>query len=284
MTEVLLLAGSVAVLGALALLLVYFRTAMFGLTLFNFFQIWCATLSAYSFASVTGLAPEHLPPELITVFIYSILGPPAMTGGIYIGWRPLKDPRRHEFPRRMYENPPAHVNEDMGWLTYWVGVAAMFFLPFVRDVATFSTAVHCATSLERIGLFILLISSVSSGRWQRTGIALAVFVVSSMVYALSTGHSFLRINALLPMAAILIASSGFFVWPYALPGLLAIPLMLPFMVAWMDSRYLIRERMLSGSLWEQTTTFFQEFNTHLQLPSAQVLLDFIVRRVVRRTS
>lgn len=276
MEDSVLFAGCIIVLVTLLAVLARYRTALFGLTLLNIFMVGSATLSAFFFATLLNEDPISFTPEHRDVVLYSIIGLLAMIAGVFMGWRPLA---RGAFGGgRLYVTPPIHINDEVGWVTYWVGVAAIFGIRLVNEIPTISTAVNCLAHLERIGLFILLVNAISTGKWRRFLLAAGFFVFSSIWGALGSGHTFLRMNALVPIVAILFASSGFSL-KLAIPAVLSFFLMTPLVMAWMQTRYLIRENRLDGTMLDQAMAFFKEYFSQIEVPSSTTFVDFLIQRV-----
>lgn len=279
MTDALLFAGCLLVFAAFVLLLMHFRTGLFGLTLLCVFHVTAATLSAFFFGFVLNETPDSFTPEHRDVWAYSIVGLLAMAGGVYLGWRPLKALQRHVPRGVVLVGAPAHINEHLGWLSFWAGMAAQILIGVVGRIPTVSTAVYCLPALGRLGLLILLASALVTGRWQRFTIAIIFYALLAIFGSFESGHTFIRIDTVLPIIVIYVASSGFS--PVLIvQGLLGFALLVPLISAWMQSRAMIRDRYLDGlPLLEKVTVFFDEFFRNLGLPSAESFMDLLLVRV-----
>jgi hypothetical protein len=279
MTDAILFSGCLLVFAAFVLLLLYFRTGLFGLTLLCVFHVTAATLSAFFFGYIFNERPDTFTPEHRDVWTYSIVGLLAMAGGVYAGWRPLKTLQRSSPRGVVIVGAPAHINERLGWLSFCVGIGAQVLLRLVSDVPTVSTAVNCISALARIGILILLASALVTGRWQRFTIAILVYSMLAVTGSLESGHSFIRIDTVLPIIVIYVASSGF-APALIIQGLLGFALLVPLVSAWMQSRDVIRSGSLENlDLFEKVPVFFDEFIQHVALPSAESVMELLLVRV-----
>ena len=276
MIDLILFGGCILVLVAFGAVVLYYRTALIGLTALNLFFVACSMLPVFFFGTLFNQLPDSWTPEHSNVVAYGIVGLLAMVAGVYIGWSPLKK-AGHIPGNDIWAS--AHINEQVGWLTFWAGSFAEFGLSFVWDIPTVSTAVNCMASLDRFGLFILLICALKTGRWHRFAIALAVFGLSSILGSFASGHSFIRINTILPLLIIFFATSGF-APRYALPAVGATILLIPLMSAWMESRYIIRQGYLDGlSFLNKIDTFYSEFLANLSFPTSNSFIGLLRERV-----
>lgn len=279
MSESILFAGCVLAFASMGAVLAYYRTGLFGLTVLCVFHVATSTLSVLFFGYLLDEYPHSLTPEHEDVWIYSIFGLLAMSAGVFFGWRPLKALERH-VPRGVpIVAMPTHINERLGWLSFWVGIVSqVLFLP-VRAIPTLSTAVNCLEALGRIGVLILLVSALRSGRWQRFLIAISLFGILAIAGSMGSGHTFIRIDAAIPIIVVYVASSGL-TFRYVAQGALLFTALIPLISAWMQSRTLIREGFLDDmSTWGKVQTFFAEFASNLSLPTAESFIDLLVTRV-----
>ena len=274
-----LFAGCIAVFFLFGAVLFYYGTGLFGLTALCVFHVAASTLSVLFFGYALDEIPNTVTLEHENVWIYSLWGLVAMIFGIYLGWRPLKAHRHSGSPGILAAGWPAHINEQMGWLSFCVGLVAQLALLAVWDIPTLSTAVNCLAALARIGILILLVSAVTTGRWNRFAIAAGIFAVVSISGSFDSGHTFIRIDTALPLIIIYIASSGMSL-KFVVQGALGFAAMVPMVSAWMNSREIIRNGYLQGlSLWEKVDVFFGEFFRNLHLPTAESFIDLLVIRV-----
>jgi hypothetical protein len=253
--ETLLFIGCLAAAAAFGGLLISCRTALLGLNSLNLFMVGSAMLSGFFVTVISGQSLGWLAEEQSRVVSYGIFGVIAMIGGLYFAWAPLRGPH----PSVNLEAIAHHLNERSGWITFWVGTLFELLYPFVATIPTVSTAVSCLSSLERIGLFILLWSALHNGRWQRFIVALSVFFAISIVMSFATGFSFLRVNALLPMLIIGLFHRGV-TWKSLVTLPVAILALITAMSAWLETRSIIRSGSLEGLPWsDKLAAFFGEY-------------------------
>lgn len=274
-----LFAGCIAVFFLFGAVLFYYGTGLFGLTALCVFHVAASTLSVLFFGYALDEIPNTVTPEHEDVWIYSLWGLAAMILGIYLGLRPLKAHRHSISPGILAAGWPAHINEQMGWLSFCVGLLAQLALRAVGEIPTLSTAVNCLAALARIGILILLVSAMATGRWKRFAMAAGIFAAVSVSGSFDSGHTFIRIDTALPLIVIYIASSGMSL-KFIVQGVLGFAAMVPMVSAWMNSREIIRSGYLQGlSLWEKGDVFFGEFFRNLHLPTAESFIDLLVTRV-----
>lgn len=274
-----LFAGCVAVFSLFVAVFFYYGTGLFGLTALCVFHVAASTLSVLFFGYVLDEIPNTVTPEHESVWIYSLWGLVAMIFGIYLGWRPLKAHRHGISSGILASGWPVHINEQMGWLSCCVGLVAQIALSAVREIPTLSTAVNCLAALARIGILILLVSAVNTGRWKRFAIAAGIFSVVSVSGSFDSGHTFIRIDTALPLVVIYVASSGMSL-KFIVQGVLGFAALVPMVSAWMNSREIIRGGYLHGlPLWEKVDVFFGEFFQNLHLPTGESFIDLLVTRV-----
>jgi len=279
MTDSILFAGCILVLVAFGVVVVRCGTAIFSLTALNVFLVASATLPVFFFGFLLNEVPDSVTPEHTDVVTYSILGLFAMVAGIYVGWLPLMQSGHLSHRNLQSTLIPAHINQRVGMLTFLVGMVGELLFPRVYDVPTLSTAINCLASLARFGLLILLLSAMHTRRWRWFLIAIGIFGFVSILSSFATGHTFLRINALVPLLVVFVASSGFAL-RYILPWLLAAPMLVPAVGAWMDTRQVIRSGSLTGlPLFEQVSTFFREYLSNFGVPTAQSFMELLQERV-----
>jgi hypothetical protein len=278
MEEPLLFFGCLAVLAAYAGLILRCGTALLGLNGLNLFMVGTSMLSGFFVSELFGRPMPWFSAEHAQVVTYGIFGSLAMIGGIYAGWRPL----RRAAPGGTGATALGQSGVPgarLGWLTFWLGAAFEALAPIAAQVPTLSTAVNSLSSLDRIGLMILLWSALQHGRWARFCVALLVFLGISVVTSFTSGFSFLRINALLPLGLIWLFARG--INPRALllmPALAAA--LIAATTAWLDSRALIREGTLEGlPATEKFTTFFGEYFAALSRLDVDALISGVFDRV-----
>lgn len=279
MSDGLLFAGCLAVILAFAGIVVTYRTVLLGMMVLNAFAVGSAGLSAFLIAKTFNIPLFWFTDAHAEVVAYMILGMLAMAAGVYLGWRPLWRTARSLPGRSMFVPRPSHFSERIGWATIGVGMTAEILYPFVYSIPTVSTAVSCLASLARVGLCILLIHTFHTGRWTRFFTALGIFTAISIAGSLASGFTFIRINALVPLAAIWLVSVGFRL--RSLVAFLVIAVAATSAVtAWLDSRDVIRSGALENlPAGEKVGAFFSEYIEHLSLPTPDVLLETVRERV-----
>jgi hypothetical protein len=279
MSEPILFAGCLLAFASFAAVVLHYRTGLFGLTLLCVFHVAAETLSAFFFSFLLDEVPASFTPEHLEVWTYSVLGLLAMSAGVYFGWRPLNQLER-QFPRgTVIIGAPAHINERIGWLSFCVGIAAELVHSTVWSIPTLSTAVDCLTSLGRIGMLIMLASALQTGRWRRLLTAVMIFGIISVLGSFESGHTFIKIDTLLPIVVIYVASSGLSP-AFVLQGLLTFIVLIPMISAWLDTRVLIRSGFLDGMpMLDKLHTFFSEFINNLDWPSARSFMELLTSRV-----
>jgi hypothetical protein len=274
--------GVLLVILGYATLVARSRTAGFGLTTLNLFVVASGTLSAFVVGSLFGQMPDSFGEAHLYVVSYSIAGLLAMLAGMFIAWSPLAN-RDGAVARGGFAPTLTHLTREVGWLTFVVGASAELLFPFVYTIPTLSTAVFCMSTLERIGLCILLIAALRENRWGRFCAAFGIFCVLSVATSFATGFSFIRVNTLLPLATIWLVGAGLRGW-----NLLRVSVLAPAAAllasaaisAWLDTRDLIR----SGSLeqlprLDQVREFTQYYWGNFAIPNAEAVMRTILQRV-----
>jgi hypothetical protein len=277
----LLFVGCLIVFAVYVALVARRGTVLWGLNVLNVFMIASATLPGFFFGTLFDLLPDTFTDEHLVVVAYSILGLTAMVAGIYLAWLPIG--RTNNPQNGQIGLVPTHINEGLGWLTFWTGASAELMLRFVSTVPTLSTGVHCLASLAKIGLCILLTVAIKERRWSRFLVALTTFQMLSIVGSLASGFSFIRFQALLPLVAIWFVSRGLdfrnlIRWSLLAPvcGLA----MFVISAAWLQTRDVIREGRLEGmTLIEEAGEFFRIYGSNLTSPDAKSFMAAIMFRV-----
>lgn len=258
-------------------------TAMFGLNVLNVFMVASATITGFFFGTLFGQLPDSFTSEQLEVVSYSVFGLFAMVAGIHVAWLPRLSERRTLAGAMLDDRLPAHLTEEMGWLTFCVGAVAELLYTAVYNVPTVSTAAHCLSTLARIGLCILLVTAIENRRWARFVLALAVFQILSVVSSLATGFSFIRFATLLPLAVIWLASAGgrsSRILRVCVLGPVCAAATFAASTAWLDTRRLIRGGFLAGlPVWEQAREFFTAYLENLTIPTADSIMRTIMLRV-----
>jgi hypothetical protein len=279
MSDAFLFGGCILVALTYAGLILVCRTALFGFNVLNVFAVSSATMSAFVICVLFGLPLDWFSADHAQVVWYSILGLLAMALGIFMAWRPLAVNPLRAGTIHAYVPYPKHFSADLGWLTYWVGAAAEFVYPFIYNVPTVSTAVYCISGLARVGLCMLLVDALHTKLWGRLAIALGVFTALSIAGSLTSGFTFIRINAIIPLVTILLVSFGIS-WK-SIGGLVLLTVFATSSVsAWLETRVLIRSGSLESlPLLGKASAFFAEYLQRLTVPSPDSVFNTVMERV-----
>jgi hypothetical protein len=279
MSDGILFAGCLLVFGAFVTVLIYFRSGLFGLTMLNAFNVASATLPGFFFGTLFDQIPNSFTPEHFEVVTYSIFGLLAMASGVFLGWRPLKALGNPFARERVVTQTSPHLNEEVGWITFAVGMLAELSSGLVYGIPTLSTAVNCLTNLGRIGLLILLVNTFRTNRWDKFSVAILAYAVLSVLSSFASGHTFLRMNIIVPVVIVLVASSGFAL-RFMIPALVAGLSLVPLVIAWMNSRVIIRSGSLDGlPIFDKISVFFGAFLDNLSFPTTDSIMEVIMIRV-----
>ncbi len=279
MSETLLFLGCILVLAAYIGLLLICRTYLFGFNVLNIFSVASATLSAFVLGTVLGVPLDWFTADHAAVVGYSIMGMLAMAAGLLLAWRPMVHGGPVTLRVHVYVPYPPHFSRDLGWLTFWVGAAAEVVYPFVYDIPTLCTAVYCVSSLARVGLCVLLVDALHTHAWRQFLLALAGFAVLSVVGSLTSGFTFIRINALIPLLTILLVSYGLN-WRSVAASALTLVVAIASISAWLETRIVIRSGSLENlPLISKATEFFKEYVSNLAFPSIDSLMRTVMERV-----
>src|SRR5687768_7570496 len=133
MSEFLQFAGCLAAVALYAALLYRCGSGLLGLASLNLFMVSSAMLSGFFISIVFGRPLAWFDEEHSRVVTYGVCGVMAMIGGMFLGWRPVRD-------RLAHETPALHLNQRLGWITFWVGTAFELVYPVVATIPTVSTA------------------------------------------------------------------------------------------------------------------------------------------------
>lgn len=279
MSEWVLFGGCIFLLIIYVALLIICRTLLFGFNVLNVFAVASATLSGFVICVVFGLPLDWFTTEHAAVVWYSILGLLAMAGGMFVAWLPLARNPLAQRSFHAYVPYPPHFSREVGWLTYWVGAAAEFVYPFIYNIPTVSTAVYCVSGLARVGLCILLVDAIHSRVWRRFVIALVTFAVLSVAGSLTSGFTFIRINALIPLITILLVSFGINWRSITALALLTVAAVSS-ISAWLETRTMIRSGSLENlPLLSKAVEFFKDYVDHLAFPNPESMLRTVLERV-----
>jgi hypothetical protein len=278
MPHELLFIGCLLVLGAWLALVAAARTMLLGLNFLNLFAVGSATLGSFTFGVLVGDPMAWFTPEHNVVIGYSIAGLLAMLAGIFVAWMPLI--RRggvHGAARSALLAAP-HLNERLGWVTLAVGVSAQLLYSPVYLIPTLSTAVNALASLGRVGLFIMAWSALRTGKWPQVAVGFGVYMTIMLVASVTGGYSFIRIDTLIPMAAILFLSRG--LRPLSIAVIpLVFAVILVATSGWMGSRDLIREGSLENLPLDEKISRFLD---HYAMTFESLTRDDIMQTVNRR--
>lgn len=249
-----------AACASIVLVLLYYRSVLFGFTFYAFFNIATASLAGVLFASATGLSRGWVTPEHLAVFSYSSYGLIAFSAGVALAWLPLRGLRPAQIWRaEEHGGPPP-------WLSPWVIVACLgasvissLLAPLLADQATLRTFWESFRSLLPFAVLMATIHSGARGDYRLFFLSLAAFVPLAMLGAVLSGH--IGVGGTFLIQLLLVACFGFGVRVRsAVVFALGLALLTSLILGWMNSRALIRSGSLdSYSPTERVGIFLREF-------------------------
>jgi hypothetical protein len=243
-------------IAALTLLLVRRQTAFMGITCLFAFSVGSASLSAFFFGRLFGLREQWITPEHEKVFIYSGWACLAMVAAMWLAWWPFNDEERDEKARA--ELFP-WLTERFVFFALSLGAASTVALPLVASVPTVGTAVHLLSSWLKLGLIAAVILYKKNGRLRPLLIALCLYLPASAAAALSSGHSPVSLDAIIPIALVATCFNRVNILSFVKLLAWMIPCMY-LMIGWMASRNMIRSGELEQfSITERAARFGDAF-------------------------
>ena len=210
-----------------------------GITLLFAFNVSTASLAAFFFGRVFGLREDWITPEQEKVFVYSGWACLAMLAAVGLAWRTRKS--KSENNRELFP----WVTQRFVFFCLAIGTLGTIALAFLSTVPTMGTALHLLSSWLKIGLIAAVILYKKSRQLRPLLTALGLYLPASAIAALSSGHSPVSLDAIIPIALVATCFNRVTVMSFAKLILWMIPCMY-LMIAWMGSRNMIR----SGSLDE----------------------------------
>jgi hypothetical protein len=225
-------------LGAFIFLLIKRGTAFMGITCLFAFSVSSSSLSGFFFGRIFGLREDWISPEQEQVFAYSGWACLAMVAAMWLAWRPRKNENSEGNHNLFPWITPRFVFFCLG-----LGTAGTVALGFLYDVPTVGTAVHLLSSWLKIGVIAAVILYKKNRNLRPLLTALGLYLPATAAAALSSGHSPVSLDAIIPIALVATCFNRVTIMSFAKLLLWMIPCMY-LMIAWMGSRNMIR----SGSL------------------------------------
>ena len=241
-------------LAGLIFLLFKKQTAYMGITLLFAFNVSTASLSAFFFGRLFGLREDWITPEHEKVFVYSGWAFLAMVAAVGLAWRPSKD-------------QGADANRD---LFPWITEKFVFFSLAIGSARHNRTGVplrrpdgghrvHLLSSWLKIGFIAAVILYKKIVTLGPLLIALFLYLPASIVAALSSGHSPVSLDAIVPIALVATCFNRVTIMSFLKLILWMIPCMY-LMIGWMASRNMIRSGALDQfSMTDRAVRFGNAF-------------------------
>jgi hypothetical protein len=246
-------------------LLVWRQTAFMGVTCLFAFQVASASLSSFFFGRLFGLREQWITPEHEKVFTYSGWAVLAIVAAMWLAWGPSKKKRPFNTNRneRVGADSFPWVTERFVFFALGLGAISTIALPFLAAVPTVGTAMHLLASWLKLGLICAVILFKKNGTLRPLLIAIALYLPAGMIYALSSGHTPLSLDAIVPIAMVATCFNRVTVWSFAKLFLWMIPCVY-LMFGWMASRIVIRSGELEMfSMGERASRFMGIFVDNL---------------------
>lgn len=218
---------------ALVFLLIKRGTAFMGITCLFAFSVSSASLSGFFFGRIFGLREDWITPEQEKVFVYSGWACLAMIAAMWLAWKPSEEEtakHRDLFP---------WITQRFVFFCLALGTFGTIALAFLSEVPTLGTAVHLLSSWLKIGLIAAVILYKKSRKLRPLFTALALYLPATMVAALSSGHSPVSLDAIIPIALVATCFNRVSIMSFLKLSLWMIPCVY-LMIAWMASRNMIR--------------------------------------------
>lgn len=259
----------------LVLILLLYRTVLFGFTLYGFLNIASASFAGLFSTHLFGFSDYWISSEHRWVFIYSALGLIAYCVGVLLAWRPLQ-----RAPVAIGEQMIQGLSERTIMLCLGLGALVALLAPIATRLPTLRTIWGAYGELLRFGVLLALVYALVHRRARPLIIATVVFVPVVLYQVVFSGFIGLGGFFLLQLLVVACFWRGLRIGSLAI-ALVGAVVLASLMVGWLSSRYIIREGRLEGmSSTEQVTVFLQEFNyvSPLALKPAE-LQDAIFERV-----
>lgn len=232
------------------------QTAFMGITCLFAFSVSSASLSAFFFGRLFGLREDWITPEQETVFAYSGWACLVMVAAMWLAWWPSRGDKQNR----------DHSQELFPWITghfvfisLALGTAGTIALAFLSTVPTVGTALHLLSSWLKIGLIAAVILYKKNRNVRPLLIALGLYLPASMIGALSSGHTPVSLDAIIPIALVATCLNRVTVMSFLKLFLWMVPCMY-LMIGWMASRNMIRSGALEQfSIPERAVRFGNAF-------------------------
>ena len=204
-----------------------------GITCLFAFSVSSASLSAFFFGRLFGLREDWITPEQERVFVYSGWACIAMVAATWLAWKPSQ--RRDDRHLELFP----WVTARFVFLCLALGMSGTVALYFLSNVPTVGTALHLLASWLKVGLIAAVILYKKNRQLRPLLVALALYLPASMVAALSSGHTPVSLDAIIPIILVATCFNRVTVMSFLKLFVWMIPC-LYLMIAWMASRNLIR--------------------------------------------
>ena len=217
-------------------LLIKRGTALMGITCLFAFSVSSASLSGFFFGRLFGLRENWITPEHEKVFVYSGWAALAIVAAMWLAWKPSKKEIADG------NSPPDLFPWITGRFVYFalaLGAVGTIALAFLSTVPTIGTALHLLSSWLKVGLIAAVILFKKNGSVRPLLVALGLYLPATAVAALSSGHSPVSLDAIVPIALVATCFNRVNFGSFLKLILWMIPCMY-LMIGWMASRNMIR--------------------------------------------
>lgn len=235
-----------------------------GVTCLFAFQVTSASLSSFFFGRLFGLREQWITAEHEKVFSYSGWALIAIVAAMWLAWGPSK--KRHfkkDSLGAVEKEKFPWVTERFVFLALGLGAVSTLLIPWVATIPTVGTAMHLLSSWIKVGLISAVILFKKNGTLRPLLIATVLYIPAGMVYALSTGHTPLSMDAIVPIALIATCLNRVTFLSFAKLFLWMVPCVY-LMFGWMASRNAIRSGELEMfSMGERASRFMNIFAEEL---------------------
>lgn len=235
-------------------LLIKRGTAFMGITCLFAFSVSSASLAGFFFGRLFGLREDWITPEQEQVFVYSGWACLSVVAAMWLAWRPTPDQKSKE-KRDLFP----WITNRFVFFCLALGTIGTVALGFLYDVPTVGTALHLLSSWLKIGLIAAVILYKKNRSLRPLLVALGLYVPASAIAALSSGHSPVSLDAIIPIALVATCFNRVTIMSFIKLVLWMVPCMY-LMIAWMGSRNLIRSGALDQfSITDRAVRFGDAF-------------------------
>jgi len=239
----------------LVLLLIRRQTAFMGITCLFAFSVASASLAAFFFGRFFGLREEWITAEHEKVFDYSGWACLAIVAAMWLAWRPRKDEDGSNSKLDLFP----WVTERFVYFALALGVAGTLASPLLAAIPTVGTAVHLFSSWLKLGLIMAVILFKKEHKFRPLLISILLYIPAGAVYALTSGHTPLSLDAIVPIALVATCLNRVTLISFAKLALWMLPCVY-LMFGWMASRGAIRSGDLDQfSMTERASRFGDVF-------------------------